>query len=124
MTKELLLNNLEFQNTSRELHWHQFVTSKPDWKKADDTDKVLKQKLLSLEIPENCQYGIQQHNLRFTSTVTLHNQGTLDQSLGRLQEVVEDKIAGTPFKLQKMTDSELRVESVIVQAFQVMWIMN
>jgi len=100
-----------------------YAAEPPDTKRPRLLHGVLVMKAdgsLSLEDPESVisQYGIQQHNVRFTSTVTLHNQGTLDQSLARLQEVVQNKIVGTPFKLQKITDSELRVESVIVQAEQ------
>ena len=100
-----------------------YAAEPPDTKRPRLLHGVLVMKAdgsLSLEDPESVisQYGIQQHNVRFTSTVTLHNQGTLDQSLARLQEVVQNKIVGTPFKLQKITESELRVESVIVQAEQ------
>ena len=100
-----------------------YAAEPPDTKRPRLLHGVLVMKAdgsLSQEDPESVisQYGIQQHNVRFTSTVTLHNQGTLDQSLARLQEVVQNKIVGTPFKLQKITDSELRVESVIVQAEQ------
>jgi len=71
---------------------------------------------LTLEDPETVisQYGIEQHNVRFTSTVTLHHQHT-EEGFSRLHELVQAQLVGTPFKLNKVTESELRVESVIVQ---------
>ena len=71
---------------------------------------------LTLEDPETVisQYGIEQHNVRFTSTVTLHHQHT-EEGFSRLHELVQTQLLGTPFKLNKVTESELRVESVIVQ---------
>ena len=72
---------------------------------------------LTLEEPEGVisQFGVQQHTVRFTSTVTLHHQGTLEQSLARLQGVAQARLEGSSFKVVKTTECELRVASVIVQ---------
>ena len=61
------------------------------------------------------QFGVQQHTVRFTSTVTLHNQGTLEQSLLNLQQVAQARLEGSSFQVTKTTECELRVASVIVQ---------
>ena len=42
-------------------------------------------------------------------------QGSLEESFTKLEELVQTKLIGTPFKLSKNAESELRVESVIVQ---------
>ena len=42
-------------------------------------------------------------------------QGSLEESFTKLEELVQTKLKGTPFKLSKNAEAELRVESVIVQ---------
>ena len=72
---------------------------------------------LSLEDPEAVisQYGIQQHNVRFTSTVTLHNQGEGQGGFTRLHDLVTAQVTGTHLQVTRVSESEMRVESVIVQ---------
>merc|ERR1719492_752524 len=97
-----------------------YAVSPPDSKRARLLHGVLVMRAdgsLTLEEPEGVisQFGIQQHTVRFTSTVTLHDQGTLEQSLARLQQVSQARLEGSSFKVVKTTDCELRVASVIVQ---------
>jgi len=75
---------------------------------------------LTLEEPETAitQLGVQQHTVRFTSTVTLQDQGGLDAALTKLQEAAQAKLKGSSFTVSKTADCELRVESVIVQVEQ------
>jgi len=97
-----------------------YAASPPDTKRARLLHGVLVMRAdgsLTLEEPEGVisQFGVQQHTVRFTSTVTLRDQGTLQQSLARLQEVSQARLEGSSFKVVKTTDCELRVASVIVQ---------
>jgi len=75
---------------------------------------------LTLEEPEAAitQLGIQQHTVRFTSTVTLQDQGEIEEALARLQEAAQAKLEGSSFTVSKTAECELRVESVIVQVEQ------
>merc|ERR1719392_507980 len=90
---------------------------------------------LTLEEPETAitQLGVQQHTVRFTSTVTLQDQGGLDAALTKLQEAAQAKLKGSSFTVSKTADCELRVVtdvrvswaysddflgSTILQAFQ------
>jgi len=100
-----------------------YAAEPPDLKRPRLLHGVLVMKAdgtLSLEDPDTVisQYGVEQHSVRFTSTVTLHNQGSLEESFTKLEELIQTKLRGTPFKLSKITESELRVESVIVQIEQ------
>ena len=72
---------------------------------------------LSLEDPETvmAEYGLRQHTVRFTHTISLHQQDSLESSLAMLHSLMETHLAGTHFKLSKVSETELRVESVIVQ---------
>ena len=97
-----------------------YASSPPDSKRARLLHGVLVMRAdgsLTLEEPEGVisQFGVQQHTVRFTSTVTLHHQGTLEQSLARLQGVAQARLEGSSFKVVKTTECELRVASVIVQ---------
>jgi len=75
---------------------------------------------LTLEEPDVAinQLGIQQHTVRFTSTVTLHGQGELEEALTKLLDAAQSKLAGSSFTVTKTAECELRVESVIVQVEQ------
>ena len=46
---------------------------------------------------------------------SLFCQGGVEECLLKIQELLDKKLKGTPFKHSKITDAELRVESVIVQ---------
>jgi len=97
-----------------------YALEPPDSKRARLLHGVLVMRSdgsLTLEEPDNVisQFGIQQHTVRFTSTVTLHDQGTLEQSLAKLQQVAQARLDGSSFQVAKTTDCELRVASVIVQ---------
>jgi len=97
-----------------------YALEPPDTKRPRLLHGVLVMKAdgsLSLEDPEAVisQYGIQQHNVRFTSTVTLHNQGEGQGGFTRLHDLVTAQVTGTHLKVTRVSESEMRVESVIVQ---------
>merc|ERR1712137_1161000 len=96
-----------------------YALEPPDTKRPRLLHGVLVMKAdgsLSLEDPEAIisQYGIQQHNVRFTSTVTLHNQGS-EGGFSKLHDLVTSQVTGTHLKVTQVSESEMRVESVIVQ---------
>ena len=96
-----------------------YAMEPPDTKRPRLLHGVLVMKAdgsLSLEDPEAVisQYGIQQHNVRFTSTVTLHNQGA-GEGFTKLHDLVTAQLAGTHLKMAKTSESEWKVESIIVQ---------
>ena len=96
-----------------------YALEPPDTKRPRLLHGVLVMKAdgsLSLEDPEAVisQYGIQQHNVRFTSTVTLHNQGS-EGGFTKLHDLVNSQVTGTHLKVTRVSESEMRVESVIVQ---------
>ena len=97
-----------------------YAEAPPDSKRARLLHGVLVMRgdgSLTLQEPGSVisQFGVQQHTVRFTSTVTLHNQGTLEQSLLNLQQVAQARLEGSSFQVTKTTECELRVASVIVQ---------
>jgi len=96
-----------------------YALEPPDTKRPRLLHGVLVMKAdgsLSLEDPEAVisQYGIQQHNVRFTSTVTLHNQSE-GEGFTKLHELVTSQLTGTHLKMAKVSESEWKVESIIVQ---------
>jgi len=96
-----------------------YAMEPPDTKRPRLLHGVLVMKAdgsLSLEDPEAVisQYGIQQHNVRFTSTVTLHNQAE-GEGFTKLHELVTSQLTGSHLKMAKVSESEWKVESIIVQ---------
>jgi len=71
----------------------------------------------TLEEPDTAaaQLGVTPHTVRFTTKVSLEDPGEVEAVLGRVQGAAQERLQGSNFVLNRNSEGELKVESVIVQ---------